>query len=933
MAGKGAVALDKVVINIETGVGNTHKNIDKLAKSLGTLKKSISGGFNNIHKLSQGIQELNKASKNLPNTIKNLKTIEKIVKPLNTLSDVVKPSGLISTINALEKLPKVFKSIDPRSLENVVRVSAELASALSPLSDKLSMIGNGFSALSNLAKTYGVQITRVGTGSSDAAEQIGNVYSSLRLMGRIFRTVGRVNISVIKDFDKAFDKMSSKIKQIGLSLLGTRTIFTATRKAISEYMALDQQLTKETRNLWRALGAQLVPAVEMVLHVFKQIVRVIYSVVYALTGIDLIAKANAKALSAMSSSASDALGNLQKFDDLNVAEFDKGDGDDSLIKLDKIDLSPIQKVIDWMNKLKDAIVNAWKNGGWNDVAKVLSEGINGAADAIDSKAIAAAISRGITGTLDFIQTFIENSDWEKLGTKIGDVFRNIPWSSIWDKVVETAIVAFNGFDDFMDSLFGFEGAGEIGVGLWAVKMAKILSGSDIVKFFIDMVGHSDKLIGKLDILRIKLDDIWAAFEVLGKGVFPELVGQTMHVSTGFAKMLAPLASMATKLGGLFGGSFAAGTAATIGLIVVAVMALIQAFKNLYQNSEPFRNTVNGLIDSIKGTLLGVLDALKNIIMQLWDLLVVVWSEVLKPLFDLLVSIVEPFLAALISILAVLWENTIKPIIDGLVKLLMPAIGFVIDVVKALVVVIGAVIDIIQWLWNYVLEPIVEFLLDIVVGAVKAVGLVFEIVVDSIFAVFQALVDGIVLGWALLKVGFISLYKAIYNGFVKPLKDAWEGIVNTFKSMWDGLKNWCKNGLNGIIDLINKAINKLNDKLSINIGSTVAKVLDAVGVDVKEGKYQLFTIPNIPKLEVGTNEIPYEGIYHLHEGEAVVPKKYNPALGNGTDEELGQKLDTLISIMNNMNFTNVVNIGNETLYKKQQRYNKIQNDKYGTTVNL
>ena len=36
MAGKGAVALDKVVINIETGVGNTHKNIDKLAKSLGT---------------------------------------------------------------------------------------------------------------------------------------------------------------------------------------------------------------------------------------------------------------------------------------------------------------------------------------------------------------------------------------------------------------------------------------------------------------------------------------------------------------------------------------------------------------------------------------------------------------------------------------------------------------------------------------------------------------------------------------------------------------------------------------------------------------------------------------------------------------------------------------------------------------------------------
>ena len=72
---------------------------------------------------------------------------------------------------------------------------------------------------------------------------------------------------------------------------------------------------------------------------------------------------------------------------------------------------------------------------------------------------------------------------------------------------------------------------------------------------------------------------------------------------------------------------------------------------------------------------------------------------------------------------------------------------------------------------------------------------------------------------------------------------------------------------------------------------------------------------------------------MHPGEAVVPKKYNPALGNGGSDETNQRLDTLIAIMNNMEFTNVVNIGNETLYKKQQRYNKMQNDKYGTTVNL
>ena len=84
------------------------------------------------------------------------------------------------------------------------------------------------------------------------------------------------------------------------------------------------------------------------------------------------------------------------------------------------------------------------------------------------------------------------------------------------------------------------------------------------------------------------------------------------------------------------------------------------------------------------------------------------------------------------------------------------------------------------------------------------------------------------------------------------------------------------------------------------------------------------------LESGTNEIPYEGIYHLHPGEAVVPKKYNPSLGNGGSEEMNAKMDTLIELMSNMNFTNVVNIGNKKVYEGQQAYNKMRQNKYGTT---
>jgi hypothetical protein len=144
---------------------------------------------------------------------------------------------------------------------------------------------------------------------------------------------------------------------------------------------------------------------------------------------------------------------------------------------------------------------------------------------------------------------------------------------------------------------------------------------------------------------------------------------------------------------------------------------------------------------------------------------------------------------------------------------------------------------------------------------------------------------------------------------------------------------CKAAINGIISIIEGLINGIIwgiNGLSSGLRKIGNKLFEIIGVDVT---FDPISNVKIPKLETGTNEVPYEGLYHLHQGEAVVPKKYNPALGNGTDEEVGQKLDTLISIMSNMNFTNVVNIGNKTLYKEQQRYNKTQNDKYGTTVNL
>lgn len=886
MASGSGLTLDKVTIQIQAASKDANTNIRDLSKTLRELKDATKGGFNNLKKLSDALKELNKASKGVPTAVENLSQIKKVTTALKNLSSISSPRGLKQSVENLEKLPGVFNQIDAGVLENVTNVSRALSDALAPLANQLSAIGQGMVALSTLANKYGISVTKLGNSHNKSAKDTDRLHKSLSVITATFKALGRGVITIDRIGSRGLKKLNSKIKQIGLSLLGTRTIFTMTRKAVSEYMAMDKELTDATQNLWRALGAQLAPAVEGVLYLFKQFVRVIYSIVYALTGIDLIARANAKAMAAMGKSAKDALGNLQKFDDLNVVEFDKGSGEDMKIELEKIDLTPIQAVIDWMKRLKEAVQQAWTDGQWDGVAVVLAEGINGVVNYIDPVAIGNAIGGAILTGLSFIHTFITTTDWSALGQVIGDTIRNIPWRDIWNMVVQIAMDAFKGLDDFIDGLFNFEGGGELVASLlFTTQLIKGLSNTKLTNIFGDFIGGAVTA-GK------KVKNLGSAFSLLGKNTLSvESISGITGVSKGLLNLLAPLSKVATKVGGLFGGGTLAGGLAIIAAIVVGVMALVKAFKNLYNNNEEFRNTFNELISGIKEVGLKIFEQLKNAVSKLLEVVKNIWQNVLVPLFDLLVSILEPFLKATVEILNILWKTVVKPLANFLMDVFAIAIDAVVWAFNLLIGILNPVIDILKWLWDNILSPIVTFILNNLIKSITKVGENVKKTVDGIQKVLEAI-------W--------KFVKKIINGILDGVEAFINGIIR---------------GLNWLIKQINKIKFDVPDWVPEIGGKKLGFNLSLLGE------------VSLPKLETGTNEIPYEGIYHLHQGEAVVPKKYNPALGNGVNEETNEKLDTLIYLMSNMNFTNIVNVGNETLYRKQQAYNKKQNDKYGTTVNL
>ncbi|RJE88629.1 hypothetical protein D3P07_11590 [Paenibacillus sp. 1011MAR3C5] len=214
-----------------------------------------------------------------------------------------------------------------------------------------------------------------------------------------------------------------------------------------------------------------------------------------------------------------------------------------------------------------------------------------------------------------------------------------------------------------------------------------------------------------------------------------------------------------------------------------------------------------------------------------------WKEVLVPLGKALAEMLGPAVEAVAAVLSWLWKNVLVPLGAFIAAILMP--------------IIEGLVAIFTFLWKNVLKPLVSFVGDVLV---------------SVFTNAFKSIGGIIGG---VKDIFVGLMKFITGVFTGDWKKAWEGVKQIFKGVFDSLWSIVKFPLNLIIDGINAMIGGLN-KISFDIPDWVPGSMG--------GKNFGINIPKIPKLAVGTNYVADDGLAFLHEGEAVVPKKYNPAAG-------------------------------------------------------
>ncbi len=117
----------------------------------------------------------------------------------------------------------------------------------------------------------------------------------ISLKGNI-EEVGNETSEMSKKMSKGFDKGIKSLKNFGIRLLGISSIYGVVSKASSAWLAQDTELAKKLQNVWLGLGAIISPVIEGFSNVLLKGLGYLNAFLKALTGVDYIAKANAKAI-------------------------------------------------------------------------------------------------------------------------------------------------------------------------------------------------------------------------------------------------------------------------------------------------------------------------------------------------------------------------------------------------------------------------------------------------------------------------------------------------------------------------------------------------------------------------------------------------------------------------------------------------------------
>lgn len=224
-----------------------------------------------------------------------------------------------------------------------------------------------------------------------------------------------------------------------------------------------------------------------------------------------------------------------------------------------------------------------------------------------------------------------------------------------------------------------------------------------------------------------------------------------------------------------------------------------------------------------------------------------------------ITLIVLAIVALIGVIVLLWNKCewFRNGVMAVINAIWSTIKNVVNIIKNIVMAVLTAV------WTYI-----KIYVNIYITIFKTIFTVIKTIltkVKSIFSTIFKVIATIVKTYINVVLSVFRTIWSVASNVVAKIKNAFVRLGSGIKSVFSSIKNFISNLFGKIAGVVKAPINAVIRGLNkIKLPSWVPG-LGGKGI-------------NIPLLATGTNYVAGEGLAYLHKGEAVVPKKYNPAVG-------------------------------------------------------
>lgn len=582
--------------------------------------------------------------------------VAKSVEPMKNLTTQAKDmaSKSASSVSQMKAQMKGYSN----SIQETAKQQDYLRTKIEDLKDLLAKADMGFEVgdtmkieadierLENRLRKLQSQGQNTGKETSSAFDKIKAKIKSagthLAGLGGKFKNALSGSKNLGKTFTSTFNNGIKSIKRFAMGLLSVRTAVSMVSKAMQSYLSYDTQLSNSIQNCWNVLGSLLAPILEFVISLFSKAVSYVNAFVEALTGINLVARANKKALDSQAKSTKKLSDTQSSLDEFHTVSTDTGSGNDNKpITVEPVDMDKLDFLFDWIDKAKkllatlfDPIKEAWDNKG-----KAFIDSLKNAFDGIKSLGIAVFSSIFEVWTNGTGQKIVENilEMWTNVFNIVGALSQAL--ANAWNNagngtaIIQAIADIFIGIQDIVKSIANsllnlvmsdnFQSALNVVLGIladlfgyaqeimaWVVTMYETYSAPVV-----------DKVLDCISRIIIAIGSVW---EFL-KPIIDTIIDVIMNV-------LEPV------IDGLCG---------IIGGIIDALSGVMDFITGVFTGDwskawEGLKTFLGGIIDAVASLFTGLFNTIGAIFKGAWDIIVSIWSvvstwfnnAVIKPLANL-----------------------------------------------------------------------------------------------------------------------------------------------------------------------------------------------------------------------------------------------------------------------------------------------------------